>query len=118
MRQTHRAGDKAFVDYSGDGVGVIDGGTGEIRRAEIFVGVLGASSYTYAEATWTQELPDWIGSHVRMLNYFHGSPCAIVPDYVSGHIIRVMWPTALCGFLVRKQRFLLERVFGSMGVGT
>ena len=80
MRQTHRAGDKAFVDYSGDGVGVVDGSTGEIRRAEIFVGVLGASSYSYAEATWTQELPDWIGSHVRMLNYFQGSPCAIVPD--------------------------------------
>jgi transposase len=80
MRQTHRAGDKAFVDYSGDGVGVVDGATGEIRPAEIFVGVLGASSYTYAEATWTQELPDWIASHVRMLNYFRGVPCAIVPD--------------------------------------
>jgi hypothetical protein len=88
MRQTHRAGDKAFVDYSGDGIDVINSRTGEIRPAEIFVGVLGASSYSYAEATWSQELPDWIGSHVRMLNYFQGVPCAIVPDYVFGYIIR------------------------------
>jgi transposase len=80
MRQTHRAGDKAFVDYSGDGVDVIDSRTGEIRRAEIFVGVLGASSYSYAEATWSQALHDWIGSHVRMVNYFGGVPAAIVPD--------------------------------------
>ncbi|MBK7258514.1 MAG: transposase [Ignavibacteriae bacterium] len=82
-RQTHRAGDKAFVDYSGDGVGVVDGTTGEIRRAEIFVGVLGASRYSYAEATWTQELADWIGSHVRMLHFFQGCPCAIVPDNLN-----------------------------------
>lgn len=80
MRQTHSAGDKVFVDYSGDGQEVIDSTTGEIRRAEIFVGVLGASSYSYAEATWSQELPDWIGSHVRMVNFFGGVPGAIVPD--------------------------------------
>jgi transposase len=80
MRQTHIAGDKVFVDYSGDGVEVVDRLTGEVRRAQIFVGVLGASSYCYVEATWSQNLPDWIGSHVRMLRFFGGVPAAIVPD--------------------------------------
>jgi transposase len=80
MRQTHKAGDKAFVDYAGQTVNVADADTGEIRTAQIFVGVLGASCYTYAEATWSQQLPDWIGSHVRMLNFFGGCPTLIVPD--------------------------------------
>jgi transposase len=65
MRQVHRAGDKLFIDYSGQSVPLIDPATGEIRRAQIFVAVLGALSYTYAEASFTQQLPDWIGSHVR-----------------------------------------------------
>ena len=56
MRQHHVAGDKAFVDYSGKRIGIVDPATGEIREAEIFVGVLGASNLTYAEATWTQQL--------------------------------------------------------------
>ena len=63
MRQTHVAGEKMFVDYAGATVDVIDGLTGEVREAQVFVATLGASSYTYAEATWTQALPDWIGSH-------------------------------------------------------
>src|SRR5207248_10680710 len=58
MRQHHVAGHKVFVDYSGKKIGIVDAATGEIRHAEIFVAVLGASSYTYAEATWTQTLPD------------------------------------------------------------
>jgi len=86
MRQTHCAGEKAFVDYSGDGVEVIDSSTGEIRRAEIFVGVLGASSYSYAEATWSQDLPDWIGSHIRMVSFFGGVPRAIVPDNLKSGV--------------------------------
>ncbi len=60
MRQTHRAGEKLFVDYAGQTVEIIDHATGEVRAAQIFVAVLGASSYTYAEATYTQSLPDWI----------------------------------------------------------
>ena len=60
MRQHHVAGDKAFVDYSGKKVTIVDPATGEIRVAEIFVAVLGASNFIYAEATWTQSLPDWI----------------------------------------------------------
>lgn len=70
MRQVHKAGDKCFTDYSGKTVEVIDQETGEVRNAEIFVAVLGASNYTYAEATWTQSLEDWIGiscSNFRLL---------------------------------------------------
>jgi transposase len=80
MRQTHQAGDKAFVDYAGQTVGIVDTKTGEIRHAQIFVGILGASNYTFAEATWTQQLPDWILSHRRMLEFFGGVPALIVPD--------------------------------------
>ena len=61
MRQDHRAGEKMFVDYAGQTAEVVDRRSGEIREAQLFVAVLGASSYTYAEATWTQGLPDWIG---------------------------------------------------------
>jgi transposase len=70
MRQTHRAGEKLFVDYAGQTMPVIDRLTGEVRQAQIFVAVLGASNYTYAEATWTQSLPDWIGSHTRAFGFF------------------------------------------------
>jgi transposase len=72
MRQEHAAGDKVFVDYSGKKIPIVDRTTGEIREAEIFVAVLGASSFTYAEATWTQTLPDWIGSHVRLFRFIGG----------------------------------------------
>jgi transposase len=69
MRQHHVAGDKLFVDYSGKKIAIADPATGELRDAEIFVGVLGASNYTYAEATFTQSLPDWLGAHVRMFRF-------------------------------------------------
>lgn len=62
MRQHHVAGERVFVDYAGDTVEVIDGATGEVRTAQIFADVLGASNYTYVEAAWTQSLPDWIGT--------------------------------------------------------
>jgi transposase len=80
MRQEHRAGEKVFVDYAGQTVPVMDPATGNTRQAQVFVGVLGASNYTYAEASWTQTLPDWIGSHVRAFEYFGGAPEIIVPD--------------------------------------
>ena len=96
MRQDHRAGEKLFVDYAGQTVPVIDRVTGEIRGAQIFVAVLGASNYTFAEATWTQGLPDWIGSHVRAFRFMGGVPELVVPDYVPGDIIRVMCPSPLC----------------------
>jgi len=80
MRQEHRGGEKLFVDYAGQTVEVVDRGTGEIRAAQIFVAVLGASNYTYAEATWTQQLPDWIGSHVRAFEFLGGVSELLVPD--------------------------------------
>ncbi len=80
MRQNHQAGEKLFVDYAGQTAAVVDPGTGEIREAQIFVAVLGASNYTYAEATWTQGLPDWIGSHQRAFQYMGGIPEIVVPD--------------------------------------
>jgi transposase len=80
MRQDHRAGEKLFVDYAGQTVPVVDRFSGEIREAQIFVAVLGASNYTYAEATWTQGLPDWIGSHQRCFQYLGGVPEIVVPD--------------------------------------
>ena len=80
MRQEHRAGEKLFVDYAGQTVEVVDRRTGEIRQAQIFVAVLGASSYTYAEATWTQQLPDWIGSHVNAFEFIGGTSEVVVPD--------------------------------------
>lgn len=86
MRQTHKAGDKAFVDYAGQSIDVIDPDIGEVRTAQIFVGVLGASNYTYAEATWTQQLPDWLASHRRMLEFFGGAPALIVPDNLKSGI--------------------------------
>lgn len=82
LRQEHRAGEKTFVDYAGQTMPVVDPDTGEIREAQIFIGVLGASNLTFAEATWTQTLPDWIGSHVRMFAYVGGVSAAIVPDNV------------------------------------
>ncbi len=89
MRQTHAAGEKAFVDYSGKRVPVIiDPLTGEIREAEIFVGVLGASNLTYAEATWTQTLPDWIGAHVRAFEAIGGVPELVVPDNARTAIVK------------------------------
>ena len=83
MRQVHRAGEKSFVDYAGKKPGITDPATGEWRPVELFVMVLGASSYTYAEATLTQQLPDWIASHTRAFAFFGGVPTAVVPDQLK-----------------------------------
>ena len=80
MRQHHRAGEKLFVDYAGQTIGVVDSSTGEIRDAQVFVATLGASNYTYAEATWTQTLPDWIASHQRAFQFIAGVTEVVVPD--------------------------------------
>ena len=86
MRQTHKAGEKLFVDYAGHTLPIVDRSTGEIREAQIFVAVLGASNYTFAEATWSQALVDWIGSHVRALRFFGGVPQIIVPDNLKSGV--------------------------------
>jgi transposase len=86
MRQHHVGGDKVFVDYSGKRIAIVEPDTGVVHDAEIFVGVLGASSYTYAEASFTQTLPDWIGAHVRMFRFFGGVPRLIVPDNLKSGV--------------------------------
>jgi len=86
MRQTHKAGEKLFVDYAGMTMGVVDRQTGEVREAQIFVGVLGASNYTYVEATWTQALPNWIGSHVRMFSFIGAVPELLIPDNLKSGV--------------------------------
>jgi len=80
MRQEHRAGEKFFVDYSGQTVPIVDAATGEIRQAQMFVGVMGNSNQTYAEVTWTQSLADWTGSHARAFAYLGAVPRCLVPD--------------------------------------
>lgn len=86
MRQVHRAGEKMFVDYSGETARVQCPKTGEVRRAELFVAVLGASSLTYAEASWTQQLPDWTASHVRAAEFFGGVTQVWVPDQLRSGV--------------------------------
>ena len=86
LRQSHAPGERLFVDYSGQTVTIIDVASGEERQAQIFVAVLGASSYTYVEATWTQGLGDWIGSHVRCLEYLGGAPELVVPDNLKSGV--------------------------------
>ena len=83
MRFNHKAGEKLFVDYAGHTIPIIDKRTGEIRQAQVFVATMGASNYTYAEATWTQSLPDWISSHVRTFKFLMGVPEIIVPDNIK-----------------------------------
>ena len=86
MRQVHLAGEKLFIDYCGPTMPIVDRHTGEFREAQIFVSVLGASSYTYAEATYTQSLPDWIASHQRALRFYGGVPALLVPDNLKAAV--------------------------------
>ena len=86
MRQDHKGGDKLFLDYCGPTVGVVNPATGEIVEAQVFVAVLGASNYTFAEATWTQTLQDWIASHQRALAFFGGVPALLVPDNLKSGV--------------------------------
>ena len=80
MRQTHTGGDKLFVDYAGQTVPVVDADTGEIRPAQVFVAVLGASNYTYACATANQKATDWAASIIGALEFIGGVPRLLVPD--------------------------------------
>ena len=88
MRQSHRAGETLFVDYAGQTMPVINALTGEVREAAIFIAVLGASNYTFAEATWSQSLPDWIGSHIRALEFFQGTPEIVVPNNLKAGVTK------------------------------
>jgi transposase len=86
LRQRYLAGERLFVDYAGQTVPVTDRRTGEVREAQIFVAVSGASNYTYAEATWTQGLPDWISSHRRCFEFMGGVHALVIPDNVKSGV--------------------------------
>lgn len=86
MRQVHKAGEKAFVDYAGMTVPWLEPLTGEIHEAQVFVGCLGASQYTFVEATTSQSIGDWIGSHVRMWGYFGGVSSMVIPDNLKAGV--------------------------------
>jgi transposase len=88
MRQEHRAGEKLFVDYCGQTIPIVDTSTGEIRDAQVFVAVMGASNYTYAEVTWTQSLADWTGSHVRAFTFLGCLPKCVVPDNLRSAVTK------------------------------
>ena len=87
MRQVHRGGEKLFVDYAGQKPRIVDPATGERISAELFVAVLGASNYTYAEATLTQQVPDWIASHQRAFAFCGGVPTALVCDQLKSGVV-------------------------------
>jgi len=82
------AGERMFVDYAGTTMEVIDALIGEVKKAQLFVAVLGASSLTFAEATWTQTLPDWIGSHTRAFAFFGGVAAMTVSDNLKSGVIK------------------------------
>ena len=88
MRQTHLAGDKLFVDFSGDGIVIVDPRTGDHEVAKLFVAVLGASNYTYVEPVLREDLPTWIGCHVRAFDFMGGCPAAVVPDNLKAGVTR------------------------------
>jgi transposase len=83
MRQVHPAGEKLFLDYSGKKPEIVDPATGLVSPVELFVAVLGASNYTYVEATETQRTADFIQSHSRTVEYLGGVPALIVPDQLK-----------------------------------
>ncbi len=86
MRQIHKAGEKLFVDYAGHTLPIVNPHTGEISDAQIFVAVLGASSYTFAEATRTQGSHDWLASHTRAFAFFGGVPELVIPDNLKSAV--------------------------------
>lgn len=88
MRQTHKAGEKMFVDYAGHTVPIIDRHTGKSMDAQIFIALLGASNYTYAEASWDQSLPNWIGSQIRAFEFFGGVTELIIPDNLKSGVTK------------------------------
>ncbi|WP_158160874.1 IS21 family transposase [Grimontia hollisae] len=88
MRQLHKAAEKCFIDYCGQTAPIICQSTGEVRHAQVFVAVLGASNYTYAEATESQSLPDWLQSHVRAFEFFGGTPEMLIPDNLRSGVSR------------------------------
>lgn len=104
LRQSHAPGERLFVDYSGQTVPIIDPVTAEVRQAQIFVAVLGSSNYdrrkslwdTYVEATWTQNLADWTGSHARCFEFLGGVPALVVPDNLKSGVTTPPLLSGMC----------------------
>jgi transposase len=88
MRQNHKAGEKLFVDYCGPTMNIVDASTGECRTAQVFVAVMGASNYTYAEATYSQKLEDWVMSHARCFTFLGGVPELVIPDNLKSAVTK------------------------------
>ena len=88
MRQRHPAGERLFVDYAGMTIDVVCPETGEVRSTQLFVAALGASNYTYVEATWSQKLSDWISSHARAFTFFGGVPAQVVSDNLKAGVTK------------------------------
>lgn len=88
MRQTYVAGERVFVDYAGPTMAIAEHLSGQIMHAQIFVAVLGASNYIYAEAHWSQSLPDWIAAHVRMFEHFGAVPAVVVCDNLKAGVTK------------------------------
>ena len=86
LRQEYKAGEKLFVDFAGQTVPVMNPATGEEQAAHIFVAVLGASNYTYALATWSEDLPSWISAHVHAFEFLGGVPAMIIPDNLKAAV--------------------------------
>jgi transposase len=91
MRQTHKYGDKCFVDFAGDTLSVIDPETGEVREAQVFVGTMGASNYIYCDVCWSQDLPTWLRLHVDMFEFFGCCPAALVPDNLKSGVTKACY---------------------------
>ena len=91
LRQDYVGGEKLFVDYAGETMAVVDPTSGETRPAQIVVAVLGASNYTYAEATWSQNLRDWLGSHMRTFEAIGGVVELVVPDNLKSGVTTPHW---------------------------
>jgi len=87
LRQQYRGGEKGFVDFC-DGIAFIDRTSGELVATQLFVGALGASSYTFAHATLSQELPVWLDCHVRMYEFWAGAPALTIPDNLRAAVTR------------------------------
>lgn len=86
MRQVHRAGEKVFVDYCGPTMPIVNPDTGELRQAQVFVAVFGASNYTFACASWSQNQEDWLNAHVQAFEFFGGVPEVVVPDNLKSGV--------------------------------
>jgi len=86
LRQSHRAGEKLFVDYCGPTMPIVNPDTGETREAQVFVAMLGASNYTFACASWSQKQQDWLSAHVQAFEFFGGVPEMVVPDNLKSAV--------------------------------